>query len=71
MSVTMTAKQGHRYAWCEGEDGGRTVIALESGSRVRVAELVPGQPWFGRTWSTHASLLTPQPMAYFHGEVPR
>jgi len=69
--VIAAAQQGHRYAWCEGVDGERTVLALEFGPRVRVAELVPGQPWLGRIWPTHANLLTPLPIAYFHGEVPR
>jgi hypothetical protein len=60
------AQQGHRY-----ELNGRAVLALESGPRVRVAELIPGQPWIGSIWRVRAVDLTPQPMVYFHNEVPR
>lgn len=60
------AIQGHRYL-----HGETSVLALESGTSVQVAELVPNQPWLGRTYQARADWLVPQRMAYFHGEVPR
>jgi hypothetical protein len=61
------AKQGHRYRWY-----GRDVLALQSGNTlVRVAELVPGEPWLGEVRRVPAVELHPQPMRYFHDEVPR
>lgn len=62
----MIAQQGHKY-----QHGGIVVLALQSGESVRVAEIVPGQPWLGGTYNVRAEWLTPLPMAYFHGEVPR
>lgn len=59
-----TAKQGHRYRHGEAD-----VLALESGRVVRVAELVPGQPWLGRPFTARAERLQPLPMRYFHGET--
>lgn len=45
------------------------MIALDSGTAVRVAEV--GPLWLGETYKVRASWLKPLPMAYFHGEVPR
>lgn len=65
--MTTTAKQGHRYQWY-----GYDVLALESGEGiVRVADLVPDQLWLGKVHNVPAAELHPQPMVYFHGEVPR
>lgn len=65
--MTTIAKQGHRYRWY-----GYDVLALESGEGiVHVADLEPGQPWLGRAYRVPAVELHPQPMRYFHGEVPR
>lgn len=61
------AQQGHRYFL---KSVMLHVLALESGPRVRVAELVPGQPWLGRRWIVKAADLTPLPMVYFGNRVP-
>lgn len=45
------------------------MIALDSGTTVRVAEV--RVPWLGEPYDVRASWMTPAPMAYFHGEVPR
>lgn len=45
------------------------MIALQSGAVVRVAEIDDG--WLGRPYDVRAAILTPLPMAYFHGQVPR
>lgn len=65
--MNTAAKQGHRYRWY-----GYDVLALESGKGiVRVADLVPSQPWLGDVRRVPAAELHPQPMRYYHGEVPR
>ncbi|UST52937.1 hypothetical protein NF681_11335 [Comamonadaceae bacterium OTU4NAUVB1] len=58
------ARQGHTY-----DHGGRRVMALDSGAAVRVAQIEDG--WLGRAYEVRAAWLTPLPMAYFHGQVPR
>ena len=63
----MIAQQGHRYLWCGVDE----VLALESGSCVRVALIDPDQLWFEVRYNADASDLEPLPMRYFHGEVPR
>lgn len=65
--MTATAQQGHRYLWCGVDE----VLALESGPRVRVAVLEQGALWLGRALLVDAVDLTPLPMRYFHGELPR
>lgn len=59
------ARQGHKYSY-----RGVNVIALSSGSSVRVAILSPNSPWLGVQFVAMARHLTPLPMKYFHGEVP-
>ncbi|CAB5224372.1 hypothetical protein UFOVP393_64 [uncultured Caudovirales phage] len=59
-------KQGHRYKF-----GGSPVIALDSGDEVRVMHFCPEEPWHGLVEVAHSSQLTPEPMKYFHGEVPK
>lgn len=44
-------------------------MALDSGAAVRVAQIEDG--WLGRAYEVRAAWLTPLPMAYFHGQVPR
>lgn len=62
----MTAQQGHRYRL-----GALDVLALSSGARPLVARIIPGQFWpLGRPFHVDAEDLKPQPMAYFHGEIP-
>lgn len=63
----ITAKQGHRYLWCGVDE----VLALENGAHVRVAVLVLDPPGLGAQYVVDAADLTPLPMRYFHGEVPR
>lgn len=65
MNTPGPAQQGHRYRW-RGVD----VLALESGQDVRIAEIVPGQPWLGPRVAAYAFELEPLPMAYFHGQTP-
>lgn len=67
MSAPGQARQGHRYLWCGVDE----VLALENGPHPRVAVLERDQPWLGRTYPVDAADLTPLPMVYFHGEVPR
>ena len=62
----MTAKQGHVYRYRL-----MRVMALESGARVKVAEVDHSRPWpLGKQFIVSACDLSPQPMAYFHGEIP-
>lgn len=67
MTTPGQAQQGHRYLWCGVDE----VLALESGPRVRVALLDDMQLWFETRYIVDAADLTPMPMRYFHGEVPR
>ena len=67
MTAPGQAQQGHRYLWCGVDE----VLALESGQRVRVALLDDMQLWFETRYIVDATDLTPLPMRYFHGEVPR
>ena len=57
------ARQGHRYT-----HDGISVMAMENGERVQVAEI--GPLWFGVRHTVDARDLVPQPMAYFHGQIP-
>lgn len=62
----MNAQQGHRYRL-----GALDVLALSSGQRPRVARINPEQFWpLGHPFNVDADDLKPQPMKYFHGEVP-
>ena len=58
------ARQGHRYT-----HDGISVMAMENGERVQVAEI--GPLWFGVRHTVDACDLVPQPMAYFHGQIPQ
>lgn len=58
------ARQGHRYT-----HDGISVMAMENGERVEVAEI--GPLWFGVRHTVDACDLVPQPMAYFHGQIPQ
>ena len=61
------AKQGHAYY-----HGGYKVIALEDGALPHVRQVDPQSPFsMGRRYQVRASLLTPAPMKYFHGEIPQ
>ena len=57
------ARQGHRYT-----HDGISVMAMENGERVEVAEI--GPLWLGARHTVDARDLVPQPMAYFHGQIP-
>ena len=59
-----TARQGHRYTL-----GQLSVMAMENGERVEVAEI--GPMWLGARHTVEALDLVPQPMAYFHGQIPQ
>jgi hypothetical protein len=60
------ARQGHLYL-----HGGTPVIALESGALVLVREVAPAEPLgVGPRYIALAASLVPQPMKYFHGQVP-
>lgn len=60
------AYQGHLYQHCEAK-----VIALEAGKSVEVGQIVDGEPWFVSRFTAKAEQLTPLPMVYHGGEVPR
>jgi len=65
------ATQGHTYLM-DVHGAPVKVLSLENGPRVTVAELHLAELWpLGRKHQVDAELLTPQPMGYFHGEVPR
>jgi hypothetical protein len=64
--VITEAKQGHRYLF-----DGTPVIALASGERVRVLAFDPKAPWLYSVLLAHANQLEPQPMKYFHGQIPQ
>lgn len=60
------AKQGHRYRL-----GDRSVLAMESGIVVIVREIDHKEPYpLGKEITVKASWLQPEPMSYFHGEIP-
>ena len=58
------ARQGHRYT-----HDGISVMAMENGERIEVAEI--GPLWLGARHTVDARDLVPQPMAYFHGQIPQ
>lgn len=60
--------QGHLYSY-----GSRRVLALEtSDGTERVRVLDESNPsGLGRAFGTHAMYLTPLPMRYFGGQIPR
>ena len=60
------AYQGHLY-----QHGSAKVIALETGKSVEVGQIVHGEPWFVSWFTAKAECLTPLPMVYHGGEVPR
>lgn len=61
------AQQGHRYRL-----GDRSVIAIQSGLVVQVRPIHPDEPYpLGLPITVKASWLSPEPMAYFHGETPK
>lgn len=64
----MNIQQGHKYI-----HNGREVLALESGKGlVKVADLDHSQPYpLGHARHVQAGDLTAQPMAYFHGKLPK
>lgn len=64
--MSLLAQQGHRYLWCGVDE----VLALESGTQVRVALLEPDALWFKRTYPVDAADLTPMPMRYFGDRIP-
>jgi hypothetical protein len=66
VKYAINIKQGHRYSL-----GGSSVIALDSGPQARVMHFRPGEPWHGLVEVVSADQLVPEPMKYFHGEVPK
>jgi len=62
----IAAKQGHRYTY-----NNHSVLALNTGRIVRILSFDPAKPWFGKIQKVPACFLTPEPMAYFHGEIPQ
>lgn len=66
------ATQGHRYRVRAGVFVGAEVLCLAGGAMARVARIDEGKPWpLGTTFLISAGSLTPLPMRYFNGEVPR
>jgi len=67
------AQQGHRYRLNSGQHAGRDVLAVSGGERPLVAILFDAGEWPfpGAPFEVAATDLLPQPMVYFHGEVPR
>jgi hypothetical protein len=66
LKAPQIAQQGHRYHL-----NGKNVLALESGLRVRVLYFDHEQPWFSKIAKVFCNELIPQPMKYFHGEIPK
>ena len=60
------AYQGHLY-----QHYGAKVIALETGKSVEVGQIIDGEPWFVSRFTVKSEWLTPLPMVYHGGEVPR
>lgn len=67
MSEDVIAKQGHVY-----RHGEKRVLALESGRRIKVAEIAESDEfWPVRShYECNANALRPLPMRYFHGQTP-
>lgn len=63
--IRLIARQGHKYSYF-----GLAVIAMESGSRVKVRQLWPDAPWLGAEMTADAEWLKPLPMKYHGCEVP-
>lgn len=61
-----TARQGHRYTYHQ-----KNVLALATGPMVRVLEFSLTDPWLSNIFTVSAEKLVPQPMKYFHGEIPQ
>lgn len=61
-----TARQGHRYTLHK-----KNVLALATGPVVRVLEFSPTDPWLSNIFTVSAEKLIPQPMRYFHGQIPK
>lgn len=59
-----TARQGHRDTLWQ-----LSVMAMANGERVEVAEI--GPMWLGARHTVDARDLVPQPMAYYHGQIPQ
>lgn len=62
---TPVARQGHLY-----EHFGVRVIAMESGERVKVREVVPDAMFLGPEMMAQAEWLKELPMKYFGGGLP-
>lgn len=63
----LQAQVGHLY-----QHGDQRVLAMESGRVVNVREINEKEPLgIGRRYRARAEWLTPLPMKYFHGHVPR
>ena len=59
------AQQGHLYTYQE-----QKVLALESGTVVRILHFNVDRPWVGHVSIVSAEKLVPQPMKYFNGQIP-
>lgn len=59
------ARQGHLY-----EHFGMRVIAMESGERVKVREVIPDAIFLGPEMVAQADWLKELPMKYFGGGLP-
>lgn len=64
--AAIVAKQGHRYTY-----NNQSVLALNTGQIVRILSFDSNKPWLGDIYQVPAFLLTPEPMAYFQGQIPR
>ena len=60
------AKQGQKYLYF-----GDAVLALETGATVKVLYINEAQPQEWYTKVVPATLLKPQPLRYFHGQIPQ
>lgn len=65
LGAVNTIQQGHRYTL-----NNMSVIALGSGSEAQVMYFREDKPWLGLVVTAFASDLTPEPMRYFHGQLP-
>lgn len=63
------AQQGHRYQFV-----GKSVIAMEYGKLPMVRAIVSlgdGNYTLGELIQGYSAAMRPEPMRYFHGEVPK
>lgn len=62
----MIAQQGHTYDYQGG-----IVLVMEPGENPMVSYIDPSWEWCSPPFRVDGAELSPRPMKYFHGEVPK